>query len=169
VLVPLVVLDPLLVDPVVPEVVPVVPVALVPLGLLGVVPEADADALSSVPVISTLWPTCPLSLSSSVVLSLYVALAAMLLGVVELAPAVEPLVEPDGDVLPEGEVVVDEVEPDGDVAVDEVEPLPIDEPAGLIAALVSVQLSSEPCRQPVTVTVLAEAVVLVLGRVVLGL
>jgi hypothetical protein len=123
-------------------VVPVVPVALVPLG-----PMAEADALSSVPVISTLWPTCPFSLSSSVVLSLYVvpALADMLLEVVEVAPAVDPdgAVVPDGDVVPDGGVVaVDVDDPDGDVAVDEVaEPAA---PAGLNAAFVSVQLPSEP-------------------------
>jgi hypothetical protein len=57
--------DPVLVDPVVPVAEPVVLVALVePLGL---VIDVDAEALapSRVPMISTLWPTCPFSLSSS--------------------------------------------------------------------------------------------------------
>jgi hypothetical protein len=69
----------------------------------------------------------------------------VLLGVDEV-----PLVDPEGD--------VDGV--DGEVEVEEVEPAPpiVDEPgapAGLNAAFVSVQLSSVPCRQPVTVTFLA--------------
>jgi hypothetical protein len=60
-------------------------------------------------------------------------------------------VEPDPLVDPEADV-------DGDVDVEEVElPLPIvdepDAPAELIEAFVSVQLSSVPCRHPVTVTV----------------
>jgi hypothetical protein len=59
--------EPVLVEPVVPVAVPVVPVALVePLGLLV---EAEALAPSIVPVISTLWPTCPFSLSSSLATS----------------------------------------------------------------------------------------------------
>lgn len=52
--------EPVLVDPVVPVAVPVVPVALV---------EADALAPSKVPMISTLCPTWPFSLSSSLVTS----------------------------------------------------------------------------------------------------
>jgi signal-induced proliferation-associated 1 like protein 3 len=57
---------PVLVEPVVPVAVPV-PLAVVePLGLLI---EADADAPSRVPVISTLWPTCPFNLSSSLATS----------------------------------------------------------------------------------------------------
>ena len=63
------------------------------------------------------------------------------------------LVEPDPLVDPEAEV-------EGEVDVEEVEPAPpiVDEPdapAELIEAFVSDQLSSVPCRQPVTVTVLA--------------
>ena len=68
-----------------------------------------------------------------------------------LAVPAEPLVEPDADVLGE----VDGVEP---VVPD------VDEPVLLAApceALVRVQLSSDPCRQPVTVTVLALALGLV--------
>lgn len=61
--------EPVLVEPVVPVAEPVVPVALVdPLGLL-IEPEAGALAPSSVPMISTLWPTWPFSLSSSLATS----------------------------------------------------------------------------------------------------
>lgn len=70
--------------------------------------------------------------------------------------AVLPLVEPEA-VVPLGDVVDEVDEPLGEVApVEEVEPdVPIDAPAADEPwwALVSVQLSSDPWRQPVTVTV----------------
>jgi hypothetical protein len=71
----------------------------------------------------------------------------VLLGEELLAVELDSLVDPEAEV-------------DGEVEVEEVEPaLPIvdepDAPAELNEALVSVQLSSVPWRQPVTVTVLA--------------
>lgn len=65
--------EPLAVPLVVPVVLPVVPVApddvLAPLALgLLMDEDADAEAFSNVPVISTLWPTWPFSLSSSLTL-----------------------------------------------------------------------------------------------------
>lgn len=139
-----------LVVPVAPDEVPapVVPVALVLPEAPGLLIDEDAD-VSSVPVTSTWCPTWPFSLSSSVVERRY-----------DL-PAAEADVLPEAvpEVVPEPAVpVADEL--DGDVLeLDALEPAPVapdvevDAPAGLILALLSVQLPSEPRRQPETVTV----------------
>jgi hypothetical protein len=93
-----------------------------------------------------------LSLSSSLTSRRYVFEAALPL----IEPLADPLVEPlavpaDPLVVPDAEVLgdVDGVEP---VAPEGDEPVLLAVPC---EALVRVQLSSDPCRQPVTVTVLA--------------
>jgi hypothetical protein len=139
-----------LVVPVAPDEVPapVVPVALVLPEAPGLLIDEDAD-VSSVPVTSTWCPTWPFSLSSSVVERRYVLPAA----------EADMLPEPAPEVAPDPVVPVAE-EPDGEVLeLDALEPAPVapdvevDAPAGLIFALLSVQLPSEPRRQPVTVNV----------------
>jgi hypothetical protein len=144
-----------LVEPVVPVVLPVLPAEPDAVEPLGVLIDAEAEALSKVPVISTLWPTWLFSLSLSLTFRRYVlpdAADADMPGDDEVAPVVPdavPLVVPDADVL--GAVDGDEVEP----LVPYVDELAPAAAAALCVALVSVQLPSDPWRQPVTVTVAA--------------